>query len=144
MKKSLIVTIVLCAIVVVWVGMLVFRAYEKPGSMRHLQRIALQINERIPYEDEEFELTATAHSDRSLTLRYAFIDAYAEDFDDATKRQARETFRKHLCTNKALRELLETGVKMRIHVVDGDDVPMLQTEVLRWECGGAATAQSSR
>ena len=38
----------------------------------------------------------------------------------------------------------DAGADAVDRIVDGDDVPMLQTEILRWECGGAPTAASSR
>ena len=87
--------------------------------------------------------TTWGHGSEPAEARKMF-DAYAEDIDDTAKRTAREKVRTHACTHAALRELLDAGVALRIIMVDGDDAPILQTEILRWECGGVATAESSR
>lgn len=145
MKRFFLVfTILFCAAVVAMIGWVVYVAYfEEKGSLRHVQRIAGQLN-AVGDTRESFELTATAHSDRSLTLRYEMFDLYAEDVDEAGKRAVRERLRTHACTDKGLRELLDAGVMLRVVIVDGDDAPILSTELLRWECGGVATAGSSR
>ena len=139
-------TIVFCA-AVAWIVLEIVRRtwFEEKGSLRHLQRIAKQINALPPEKQSDaYELTATAHSDRSLTLRYEMFDTHAADYDDAAKREVREMFRENACTKEALRELLDNGATLRLLVVDEADVPVVQTEILRWECGGVATSRSSR
>ena len=138
-------TILFCA-AVAWILIEVARRawLEEKGSMRHLQRIASQINGLEPDDTRDFELTATAHSDRSLTLRYELLETRAADADEAMKRQVRELFRKDACEKKALRELLDSGATLRVMIVDGEDVPILQSEILRWECGEVSTARSSQ
>ena len=52
--------------------------------------------------------------------------------------------RNHSCTNEALRELLDNDVSLHYVMVDSEDKPLLNTEVLRWECGEVTTARSSQ
>jgi hypothetical protein len=146
MKKSLIVTIVLCAILLVWLIMIARRVFEKPGSPRHLERIALQINEREWKSSEDavvIPASAQAGNGR-LTVQYELLTMSAAEVDDGTRREMREVMRRDACGKDALRELLDAGVTLQYVLNDTAGAQVLSTEVLRWECGGGLSAPSSQ
>jgi hypothetical protein len=135
MKKSLIVTIVLCGVILVWLVMIGRRVFEKPGSPSHLERIALQINERSPKKTgDAMEMTSAQAGDRRLTVQYRLLALPAAEVDAVTLREMREQLRRYSCDTESMRELLENGVTMHYVIHGSDGAQVTSTEVLLWEC----------
>jgi hypothetical protein len=147
MKKFfLVATIIFCIACAAIVFELVRRAYFEPkGSPSHLRRIAAQINDRAPMDaGEMMEVTGAESSDTTLVVHYRLLNAFAANVDAPMQRKVREVLRGHACEKEALREVLDGGAALRYVLVDMNDAPILDTEILRWECGVVAIAPSSR
>lgn len=146
MKKLFLVGSVLFAAAIVAIIIAVGRrAFEKPGAPSHLRRIAAQINARAPMDaGGMLEVTAAESDATSLTVHYQLLNADAAKVDATGQRAAREQLRQHSCEKEDLRELLDNGVTLHYVLVDMKNVPILSTDILRWECGGGLTAPSSR
>ncbi len=144
MKKLLLAFMVLfCAAVVYILVGLGMRAFEEEGSPSHLRRIVAQINARAPQEaGEGVELIGAEMGDRLLTIQYRLSDMTASEIDSIELRALRETMRKYSCSNDAFRELLEKGVTLRYVVVDAEDVQILTSDIMQWECGSFSSPSS--
>lgn len=111
------------------------RRFEKKGSLPHLRRIAAQLNARADEFDAPYAEVVSAHAaEKRLSVVYGLIDTKADEVDPTQLREARELFRRDTCRKKPMRELLEAGVTFHYVIRSTDDVDVMNTEVLAWEC----------
>ena len=147
MRKLLLIGTILFAVACAAILFEVFRRtyFEPKGSPSHLRRVAAQINGKEPIDaGEMLELTGAESRDTTLVVHYQVLNALAANVTEPGKRQVREVLRGKACETAALREVLDNGATLRYVLVDMNKVPILDTEILRWECGGVTTARSSQ
>ena len=133
-----ILAVALLGYLVLRVGPAYFGSQEDPRSVKHLEKVAAEINRSVPVMiDQETDLLPAVGAPAMLIYNYRLVSYSAAQLD-ATRfaTGAKQRLRQNACANPETRDdFLKKGVTLRYSYYDKDKQHIATIDVTPADCG---------